>query len=426
MEIAQIVICLIVAVGILLITLRCSKMERICYELKKQNNDLEMALHNEMVQNRQENTIMMQNFREENFRQAAHFNEVILNRLNENFQSQMGQLGIFSEQTVSLTQMNERKLEQVRTTLERNLQQLQEDNNKKLESIRETVDEKLNRTLEKRLGESFRLVSERLEIVHQGIGQMQTLAAGVGDLKRVLSNIKVRGIWGEIQLERLLSEILAPEQYGCNVATRPNSNERVEFAIRLPGRGEHPQIWLPIDAKFPQEDYQRLQDAYENGDNEAIGKCRKALAMRIKEEAKSIAQKYIQVPYTTEFGILFLPVESLYAEVLRIPGLCEEVMRDYRVALTGPTTLAALLNSLQIGFRTLAIEQCSADVWKLLETVKQEFGKFGDLLEKTQKKLQEAGKSIEVAARKSRTIERKLKDVGQVKELAECEIYEKP
>lgn len=426
MEIVQIVVCLIAAVGIVLIVLRCGKMETLCHELKKKNGELEMALHNEMVQNRQENAIMMQNFREENFRQAAHFNEVILNRLNENFQSQMGQLGIFSEQTVSLTQMNERKLEQVRTTLERNLQQLQADNNRKLESIRETVDEKLNRTLEKRLGESFRLVSERLEIVHQGIGQMQTLAAGVGDLKRVLSNIKVRGIWGEIQLEKLLSEILTTEQYACNVATIPNSNERVEFAIRLPGRGEQSQIWLPIDAKFPQEDYQRLQDAYESSDNEAIDKCRKALALRIKEEARSIAQKYIQVPHTTEFGILFLPVESLYAEVLRIPGLCDEIMREYRVALTGPTTLAALLNSLQIGFRTLAIEQCSADVWKLLETVKQEFGKFGDLLEKTQKKLQEAGKSIEVAARKSRTIERKLKDVGQVKDSVDYEIEKKP
>lgn len=419
METVQMIGIFIVLVGVVILVLRYGKTEMLCRELKKQNGELLTALHNEMVQNRQENTIMMQNFREENFRQAAHFNEVILNRLNENFQSQMGQLGIFSEQTVSLTEMNERKLEQVRATVEQNLQKLQADNNMKLESIRETVDEKLNRTLEKRLGESFRLVSERLETVHRGIGQMQTLAAGVGDLKRVLSNIKVRGIWGEIQLERLLGEILTAEQYGINVATKPNSNERVEFAIKLPGRGEQAQVWLPIDAKFPQEDYQRLQEAYEAGDNEAIDKCRKALSVRIKDEAKMIVQKYIQVPYTTEFGILFLPVESLYAEVLRIPGLCDEIMRDYRVALAGPTTLAALLNSLQVGFRTLAIEQCSADVWKLLESVKQEFGKFGDLLEKTQKKLQEAGRSIEVAARKSRTIERKLKDVGQVKESEE-------
>ena len=290
----------------------------------------------------------------------------------------------------------------------------------KLEAIRETVDEKLNRTLEKRLGESFRLVSERLEIVHQGIGQMQTLAAGVGDLKRVLTNIKVRGIWGEIQLEKLLSEILTNEQYAINVATKPNSNERVEFAIKLPGRNvDLSQVWLPIDAKFPQEDYQRLQDAYEESNNETIDKCRKALALRIKEEAKMIADKYIQAPYTTEFGILFLPIESLYAEVLRMPGLCDDILRQHRIVITGPTTLAALLNSLQIGFRTLAIEECSADVWRLLETVKVEFGKFGDLLDKTQKKLEEAGKSIEVAARKSRTIERKLKDVGQIKELNE-------
>lgn len=426
MESTLIIIGVMVLVGIVILVLRYHRLEQNCRELKKQNGILEEAIHNEMLQTRQEHTIMMQNLREENFRQAAHFNEVILNRLNENFQSQMGQLGIFSEQTVNLTEMNERKLEQVRASVEQNLQKLQADNNMKLEAIRETVDEKLNRTLEKRLGESFRLVSERLETVHRGIGQMQTLAAGVGDLKRVLSNIKVRGIWGEIQLERLLSEILTAEQYGVNIATKPNSNERVEFAIRLPGRGDQAQVWLPIDAKFPQEDYQRLQDAYEIGDNEAIDKYRKALAIRIKEEGKMIAQKYLQVPYTTEFGILFLPVESLYAEVLRIPGLCDEIMREYRVVLTGPTTLAALLNSLQIGFRTLAIEQCSADVWKLLETVKQEFGKFGDLLEKTQKKLQEAGKSIEVAARKSRTIERKLKDVGQVKEIETYETDEKP
>lgn len=417
LETLQIITLLVLGIGMWKLIRQYSKTESLCEELKHRNSVLEEALRNEIVQNRQENTINMQNFREDSFRQAAHFNETILTRLNENFQAQTGQLGIFAKQTVSLTEMNERKLEQVRETVERNLQKIQTDNNAKLESIRETVDEKLNRTLEKRLGESFRLVSERLETVHQGIGQMQTLAAGVGDLKRVLSNIKVRGIWGEIQLEKLLSEILTPEQYAINVATKPGSNERVEFAIRLPGRSmELDQVWLPIDAKFPQEDYQRLQDAYEDGDNETIDKCRKALALRIKEEAKMIADKYIQTPHTTEFGILFLPVESLYAETLRIAGLCDEIMRQHRVAITGPTTLAALLNSLQIGFRTLAIEQCSSDVWRLLETVKIEFGKFGDLLDKTQKKLQEAGKSIEVAARKSRTIERKLQDVGQIKE----------
>ena len=419
-DIIQIAALVILVAGIGILINRCNKTETLCEELRRKNALLEETLRNEIIRNRQENTINIQNFREDSFRQAAHFNETILARLGEMFQAQTGQLGIFAKQTVSLTEMNERKLEQVRETVERNLQQLQADNNTKLEAIRETVDEKLNRTLEKRLGESFRLVSERLETVHQGIGQMQTLAAGVGDLKRVLTNIKVRGIWGEIQLEKLLSEILTPEQYAVNVATRPNSNERVEFAIRLPGREAGiPQVWLPIDAKFPQEDYQRLQDAYEDSDNDTIDKCRKALAVRIKEEAKTIAEKYIQTPYTTEFGILFLPVESLYAEVLRIPGLCDEIMRQYRVAITGPTTLAALLNSLQVGFRTIAIERCSSDVWRLLETVKLEFGKFGDLLDKTQKKLQEAGKSIEVAARKSRTIERKLKDVGQIKELDE-------
>lgn len=419
-EILQMIGLLIIILGMWMLINRCNRAEKAYEELKQQNKLLQETFYNEIIQNRRENTINIQNLREENFQQAGHFNEMIMARLNENFQAQMGQLGIFSKQTVSLTEMNERKLEQVRETVERNLQKIQSDNNMKLEAIRETVDEKLNRTLEKRLGESFRLVSERLETVHQGIGQMQTLAAGVGDLKRVLTNIKVRGIWGEIQLEKLLSEILTNEQYAVNVATKPNSNERVEFAIKLPGRNvDLSQVWLPIDAKFPQEDYQRLQDAYEESNNETIDKCRKALALRIKEEAKMIADKYIQAPYTTEFGILFLPIESLYAEVLRMPGLCDDILRQHRIVITGPTTLAALLNSLQIGFRTLAIEECSADVWRLLETVKVEFGKFGDLLDKTQKKLEEAGKSIEVAARKSRTIERKLKDVGQIKELNE-------
>ena len=419
-EILQMIGLLIIILGMWMLINRCNRAEKAYEELKRQNKLLQETFYNEIIQNRRENTINIQNLREENFQQAGHFNEMIMARLNENFRAQMGQLGIFSKQTVSLTEMNERKLEQVRETVERNLQKIQSDNNMKLEAIRETVDEKLNRTLEKRLGESFRLVSERLETVHQGIGQMQTLAAGVGDLKRVLTNIKVRGIWGEIQLEKLLSEILTNEQYAGNVATKPNSNERVEFAIKLPGRNvDLSQVWLPIDAKFPQEDYQRLQDAYEESNNETIDKCRKALALRIKEEAKMIADKYIQAPYTTEFGILFLPIESLYAEVLRMPGLCDDILRQHRIVITGPTTLAALLNSLQIGFRTLAIEECSADVWRLLETVKVEFGKFGDLLDKTQKKLEEAGKSIEVAARKSRTIERKLKDVGQIKELNE-------
>ena len=419
-EILQMIGLLIIILGMWMLINRCNRAEKAYEELKQQNKLLQETFYNEIIQNRRENTINIQNLREENFQQAGHFNEMMMARLNENFQAQMGQLGIFSKQTVSLTEMNERKLEQVRETVERNLQKIQSDNNMKLEAIRETVDEKLNRTLEKRLGESFRLVSERLETVHQGIGQMQTLAAGVGDLKRVLTNIKVRGIWGEIQLEKLLSEILTNEQYAINVATKPNSNERVEFAIKLPGRNvDLSQVWLPIDAKFPQEDYQRLQDAYEESNNETIDKCRKALALRIKEEAKMIADKYIQAPYTTEFGILFLPIESLYAEVLRMPGLCDDILRQHRIVITGPTTLAALLNSLQIGFRTLAIEECSADVWRLLETVKVEFGKFGDLLDKTQKKLEEAGKSIEVAARKSRTIERKLKDVGQIKELNE-------
>lgn len=323
----------------------------------------------------------------------------------------------FSQQLATLTQVNEQRLEKLRETVEQRLFALQEDNARKLEQMRATVDEKLHQTLEQRLGESFKLVSERLELVHKGLGEMQSLASGVGDLKRVLSNVKARGTLGEIQLENLLEQTLSPEQYRQKVEIRPGSGERVDFAILLPGKedGAHP-VWLPIDAKFPLEDYQRLVEAEEAGNSEAASEAARLLEGRIKAEAKSIREKYLNPPWSTDFAILFLPIEGLFAEVLRRPGLWDFLQREYRVVVTGPTTITALLNSLQMGFRTLAIQKRSSEVWKLLGAIKTEFHKFGEILEKTQKKLQEASNTIDTAATRSRQIERRLRQVEAVPE----------
>lgn len=353
--------------------------------------------------------------REELTNSLNRFNESLLTRMHQNINIQLSQLDSFAKQLQALTAANEQRMDKLREQVDAQLKSIQEDNAKKLEEMRRTVDEKLHETLEKRLGESFKLVSERLEQVHKGLGEMQTLASGVGDLKRVLTNVKTRGIWGELHLGNLLEQVLTPEQYSQNVATKPGSNDRVEFAIKLPGRdNQGTTVWLPIDAKFPQEDYQRLLDAQETANPAMAEEAAKALENRIKGEAKDIAAKYICVPHTTEFAILFLPIEGLYAEVLRRPGLCDTLMRDFKVVIAGPTTLAALLNSLQMGFKTLAIEKRSSEVWSLLGAVKTEFGKFGVLLDKTGKKLQEASNSIDDAARRSRAIERKLRDVQEL------------
>ncbi len=344
------------------------------------------------------------------------FNGMISSQMSEISNLQRNQLDIFSKQLANLTQTNENKLDRMRETIEERLRNLQEDNSKKLDQMRSTVDEKLSSTLEQRLGESFKLVSERLEMVHKGLGEMQTLASGVGDLKRVLTNVKTRGTWGEIQLGNILEQILTAEQYSKNVATRKNSSERVEFAVKLPGKDDKSGevVWLPIDSKFPQEDYQRLMDAQEQGNSVLAEEAAKAMELKVKSFAKDIRDKYIDPPGTTDFGIMFLPTEGLYAEVLRRPGVCDCLQREYRIVVAGPTTLIALLNSLQMGFRTLAIEKRSSEVWTLLGAVKTEFGKFGDILDKTQKKLQEASNTIEDAARKSRNIGRKLKNVQEL------------
>lgn len=320
------------------------------------------------------------------------------------------------QQLTQLSEGNERRLAEVRATLEQKLKDIETQNAAKLDEMRRTVDEKLHATLEQRLGESFKLVSDRLEQVHRGLGEMQSLAAGVGDLKRVLTNVKTRGTWGEVQLETLLEQMLTAEQYARNVATVPNSAERVEFAIALPGRddagaGDGKPVWLPIDAKFPREDYERLLDAQERADPVAVEEASKALETRIRQEARTIAGKYLAPPHTTDFALLFLPTEGLYAEILRRPGLTDQLQREYRVTIAGPTTLTALLNSLQMGFRTLAIERRSSEVWQVLGAVKTEFGKFGDVLARTKSQLETVTRSIDQAEVRTRQMARKLKSV---------------
>ncbi|HEX4895381.1 MAG TPA: DNA recombination protein RmuC [Solimonas sp.] len=304
--------------------------------------------------------------------------------------------------------------ETLRATVEQGLQRLRQENSEKLEEMRRTVDEKLHESLEKRLGESFKLVSERLEQVHKGLGEMQGLATGVGDLKRVLGNVKSRGIFGEVQLAALLEQVFTVEQYAANVAVRPGSAERVEFAIRLPGRGEAPAFWLPIDAKFPREDYERLLDAQERGDAEAAKQAGAQLERAVRAEARTIGEKYVCPPHTTDFAVMFLPTEGLYAEVLRRPGLFEALQREHRVNVAGPTTLLAILNSLQLGFRTLAIERRSSEVWQVLGAVKTEFSKFGEVLDKVKKKLDEASTQIEQTGVRSRAISRRLREVQEL------------
>jgi DNA recombination protein RmuC len=358
--------------------------------LAAQNERLERELRAELARSRSENA------------QAA---QITRSELSTSLHQQ-------SERLANLTHSNEQRLDAVRASVEQRLEALRSDNAQKLEQMRATVDERLQATLEQRLGESFKLVSDRLDQVHKGLGEMHTLAAGVGDLKRVLINVKSRGGWGEVQLGTLLDEMLAPSQYAKNVATRPGEDARVEYAIKFPGRGKDGvPCWLPIDAKFPLEDYQRLQDAIERADVAAVESSRKALEDFFKVEARKIRDKYVEPPHTTDFAILFIPTEGLYAEALARPGLADGLQRDFRVMLAGPSNLMAFLNSLQLGFRTLAIEQRSTEVWRVLGAVKAEFGKFGELLAKTKEKLDSVGKTLDEAGRKSTTIVRKLREV---------------
>ncbi|WP_304224833.1 DNA recombination protein RmuC [Gracilinema caldarium] len=342
---------------------------------------------------------------------------------------QANQLAALRTEIARFGQGNDQKMELLRETVDRKLRELQMDNAARLEQIRKTVDDKLHETLEKRLGESFKLVGDRLEQVQAGLGEMRSLAAGVGDLKRVLVNVKNRGTWGEVQLISIIQDLLAPHQYELNAAVQPGSAERVEVVIRLPGasgaagaakpdgigKKERP-VLLPIDAKFPKEDYERLVYARENGDTLSAEAAGKLLEQRLKLSAKDIYEKYIHPPYTTDFAILFLPSEGLFAEILSRPGLAERIQRELRVVIAGPTTLAAMINSLQMGFRTLAVEQRTTEVWRTLNLVKADFEKFGELLDKTRKKLQEAADTVDLADKKSRTIQGKLQKAEQLQE----------
>ncbi len=360
-----------------------SGLERLTFKLEEKLHLINDGLNKSSKENREELTASLKNFQESFSQNVKEFNELQKQKFDA--------MGIKQDELVKSTEL-------------------------KLEKMRETVDEKLHKTLEERLGQSFKLVSERLEAVQKGLGEMQNLANGVGDLKKVLSNVKTRGVLGEIQLGNILEQIMAPEQYEANVKTKHNSNDHVEFAIKLPGKDdEGKEVYLPIDAKFPQEDYVRLQTAYDEGDAAGIETANKALVNSVKKFAKDIRDKYIDPPYTTDFGIMFLPIEGLFAEVVRQPEVVALLQREYKIIVTGPTTLAAMLNSLQMGFKTLAIQKRSSEVWQILGAVKTEFGKFGDVLEKAQKKINEANKDLDaLVGTRTRMMLSKLKKVEEL------------
>jgi len=380
-------------------------------QLAHENERLERELREALAEGRRETGDAARAARAEQAQAIGQMSQTLSAQMAGFASVQNSQLDAFAVRLGALTESNDRRIGELRDAVEKRLGELAAGNEKKLEEMRVTVDEKLHKTLESRLAESFRHVSERLEQVHKGLGEMQTLAAGVGDLKRVLSNVKARGVLGEVQLAALLEQILARGQYATNVATRAGSNDRVEFAIRLPGRDGESVVWLPIDAKFPLEDYERLAKAQEAADVDGVELAAKALEARIRLEARTIAEKYLEPPGTTDFALLYLPFEGLYAEVLRRPGLFDALQREHRVTVCGPTTLTAILNSLQMGFRTLAIEQRSSEVWQILGAVKGEFGKFGEVLARTKKKLEEATNTIGSAEVRTRAIERKLRGV---------------
>ena len=345
-----------------------------------------------------------------------------LQTITEIGKQQTATISSVDQRILQMIQLNDQRFDRINQTLSESLQRLQGSNEQKLEQMRQVVDEKLHSTLEKRLGESFKQVSQHLEAVQRGLGEMRSLANGVGDLKRVLTNVKARGTWGEVQLETLLEDLLTPQQYEKNVATKPHSQKRVEFAIKLPGQGDQ-SIWLPIDAKYPQEDYLRLINAIDAADGEAVNRSRAALLRSIREFAKDISSKYVAPPHTTDFAIMFLPTEGLYAEVLRSPGVVEMLQQDFRIVIAGPVTLSAILNSLRIGFRTLAIEQRSSEVWQILAGVKTEFGKFADVLDKVQKQLHTASSTLEQTGVRTRAMERRLKDVESLDDYSAGELF---
>lgn len=402
-----VVLLLIANIAITLIKKHDNQTGELSTELNKINAEvmrLDLSIRNEFSNNREEIQRGAKDTREELSNSIKDFNELQRQKFND--------LAVKQDQMRNDT---ETKLEKIRETIEKKLQTLQDENTRKLEEMRSTVDEKLQNTLEKRFNESFTVISERLEQVHKGLGEMQSLATNVGDLKKVMTNVKSRGVMGEYQLANILEDLLTNEQYGKNVKTKPGSGAIVEFAIKMPNNNNlEKTLWLPIDSKFPKEDYEALVDAYDDGDPERLDSLRKAFKNSIIKNAKDIKEKYIDPPNTTEYGIMFLPFESLYAEVLRTGGLFELLQKEYKITITGPTTLSALLNSLQMGFRTLAIEKRSSEVWDLLSAVKTEFNQFGTILEKTKKKLQEATNTIDKAGVRSRAIEKQLRKVQEL------------
>jgi DNA recombination protein RmuC len=388
------------------------------------SQSLRNAVEEDLRRGREESATAARQLREEVVGSIRALGETLSSTLTNASRLQQEQLSSFGTQLKTLTDSNARALEQIRVTLDTRVRQLQEENEKKLEEMRRTVDEKLQGTLEKRLGESFKLVSDRLEKVQRGLGEMQELATGVGDLKRVLTNVKARGTWAEVQLGSILEQFLAPEQFARNVKTKEGSPELVEFAVRLPGRPDDPEseVWLPIDSKFPQEDYLRLQEAAERGDPDGVQRATDSLARTLRAEAQKIREKYLDPPGTTDFAVMFLATEGLYAEALRHPGLVAELQHQHRVVVAGPTTLTAILSSLRMGFQTLAIEKRASEVWEVLGAVKTEFGKFGEVLDRVKKQLRTASRTIEQAGVRTRAMERKLRSVEELPEAESREI----
>ena len=396
-------------------------------DLGRKVDRLESLLREEFATNRKEMGEQGKSIREELATALGSFREQSDEAAKSQRELLRQQFGDLLKQLDDHGKKSLESVKDVRSTVDKQLKEMREDNGKRLDEMRKTVDEKLQDTLEKRLGESFKIVSERLEQVHKGLGEMQTLASGVGDLKRVLTNVKTKGILGEYQLGNILEQLLPREQYEENTATRPGSTERVEFAVRMPGASDNESIWLPIDSKFPLKGYEDLLDARESGDLNAIEASEKALARTIDAFAKDISEKYLEAPYTTDFGIMFLPVESLYAEVLRHPGVFETLQRKYRITVTGPTTMSALLNSLQMGFRTLAVTQRSSEVWKILEAVKTEIGRFSDQLEKVDDRLGKAKSELEkLRSTRTNVMERKLREVGTLEAGESAELLDLP
>lgn len=399
-------VCLIVSVICLISIKKISVKDNTSVDVDKIINEIQNASKNQNELNHQLNSLILH--------QIKDSNDTLLNSVSQNNRTQFTQQSEILTRLNSVLQNNDQSMKNAITTLENGLSSMRQDNEKKLEQMRQTVDEKLNVSLENRLTNSFNIINERLQSVYEGIGVMKQLATGVGDLKKVLTNVKTRGTWGEIQLESLLEQILTKDQYLSQVNINPKNMDRVDFVIKMPGKDDSGEVYLPIDAKFPIEDYQRIIDASENGNKEDVDLAVKNLEKRVKEEAKKIKEKYILIPKTTDFAVMYVPIEGMYAEILRINGLCEQLQTQYKIIVCGPTTLSALLNSLQLGFKSLSIEKRSSEVWNLLSTFKVEFTKFVDLLAKTQKKLAEASNTIELATKKSRTIDRKLKNVSSL------------